>query len=180
MRYVKTFIIFTIFLLRGQETRADLPAKKIKREPVNVQFIQVQALGKFRLYIKDEDSLYRISADTTYIISASQGAPHCIYFFAQSGTYTTDTISICEYDQQNTQIRFNGLQGRKLDYTETAIPIVSTSYSSENESKTPTTPASFFTRNKTIFYITIPVLALAAMLGIFFYYKKRKNKISKS
>lgn len=176
MRIAQAIFFLLPLLAISQTVVADIPAKKILREPVHVQFKQVNALGKYKLFIKDQDSLYLIPSDTSYLITASQGAPHCIYFFAKSGDLSSDTVSICEYDQQNTIIEFKGMNGQKMDFKETAAPIINPGDSTTFTTTAPQVSSSFFSRNKTLLFVSIPLLALICLLGIFFFLKKKKVK----
>ena len=86
------------------------------RQDVSVKIIGVKTLQPYTIFIQDEykDSLIKILTDTSYTISASQGAPHGIMIFGSSKSGNTDTIFFDEYGQENGIITFTGVAGNKL------------------------------------------------------------------
>lgn len=152
---------------------ADMPGH-IYRDPVNVQFKNISALGEYILYLSDFDSSIEIKADTTYIISASQGSPHCIYFYAKSKNNFTDTSKLCEYDQQNTIIEFKGLDRNKLVYSKISTAIAMDD-SQKNSDAQIISDENFFTKN-TALCISLSIAGLIGLVILFIYFKRKKSQ----
>ncbi len=171
---MKKLLLFLLLFFCMFTAIADMPGH-IYREPVNVQFKNIVSLGEYHLYISDYDTLIEIKSDTTYIITASQGSPHCVIFFAKNNKGETDSMNLCEYDQQNTVIEFNGIAENKMIFTQISLSL---GHASEDTSRDINSQKindeSFFAKNTTL-CISLSIAALLALVLLFIYYK-RKNR----
>jgi len=151
--------------------KADMPGH-IYREPVNVQFRNITALKSYQLFISDNNIKIALNSDTTYIITASQGSPHCILFFASNGKSNTDTMQLCEYDQQNTIIEFKDVLNNKMNFIQTSLPVNEVKGKEDNHSFT-LSNESFLARH-TFLLISLSILAILALLLLFFVNRRKK------
>ncbi len=170
---MKNLLLFLLLFFCLFNALADMPGH-IFREPVNVQFKNIVSLGDYHLYVSDYDSLIEIKADTTYIITASQGSPHCILFFGKNNKGETDSMNVCEYDQQNTVIEFNGIAENKMSFTKISLPLEhANDEKTGDENSQGLSDESFFAKN-TALCISLSIAALVALIILFIYYKKKK------
>ncbi|MEO8116188.1 MAG: hypothetical protein ABI653_00990 [Bacteroidota bacterium] len=171
---MKNLLLFVLLFFCLFNALADMPGH-IYREPVNVQFKNIISLKGYHLYISDYDTLIEITTDTTYIITASQGSPHCILFFAKNNKGSTDSMNVCEYDQQNTLIEFNGIAENKMVFTDISLPL---EHAKEDENRKSNSgdlnDESFFAKNTTL-CISLSIAALLALIILFIYYKRKKR-----
>lgn len=171
---MKQLLFFLLFFFALLAVNADMPGH-IYREPVNVQFKNLASLGEYHLYVADFDTVLEITADTTFIITASQGSPHCIIFFAKSKNGNSDSMNLCEYDQQNTVIEFRGITENKMSFTQISLPLENAgrAESGDNDPQN-INDKSFFAKNTTL-CISLSIAALLALIILFVYYKRKKR-----
>mgnify|MGYP003398710252 CR=1 FL=1 len=170
---MKRMLLLSMIFFLMFAALADMPGH-IYREPVNVQFKNIAAIGEYSLYITDFDSSIEIKTDTTYIISASQGSPHCIFFYAKAKDNYTDTSQLCEYDQQNTIIELRGVDKNKLIFSKISTAIAQDS-SQRNEGEQIISDESFFAKN-TALCISLSIAGLIGLVFLFIYYKRKKRQ----
>jgi hypothetical protein len=178
MRSIAKLLFLALFISTSSLSFADMPGKPI-RSDVLLKLQGIKTLAPYTLIIKDryKDSLIKILSDTSYIITASQGAPHEIMIFGTSKKGNTDTIFCDEYNQRNAVISFSGVEGNKLQniITQTSADTSSTDTSSKDAATTNNVSASNSISNSTHkWLIGISVSALVTLI-IFLAVKNRKK-----
>lgn len=156
---------------------ADMPGNR-GRQDITLTISGIQSLQPYSLFVKDEyvDSLIKISADTTYIITGSRGAPHDIFIFAEDKNKKTDSVHFDEMSQENAAIVFAGVSGNKLQYTVTKTPLNPQSADSSAATQTSSQTSASNKSSTTNWLIGISVSALVALIIFFVVRNQKKNK----
>lgn len=83
-------------------------------------------------------------------------------------------MNVCEYDQQNTVIEFNGIAENKMIFTKISLPLEHAKEVERGESySNGLNDESFFAKHTTL-CISLSIAALVALIILFIYYKKKK------
>ena len=173
MRYAPKLFLFLFCFIFSTHSFADMPGNPV-RQDVSVKLMGIKTLQPYTIFIQDaySDSLIKIRTDTSYIIYASQGAPHGIMIFGSNKSGNTDTIFFDEYGQKNGIINFTGIADNKLLCTIEKTSIVSKDTATTQTIKDEVVVTPPHTSTST-WYIGISVSALVALI-IFFVVKKKK------
>ena len=173
MRTSPKLFLLLFCILFSIHSFADMPGNPV-RQDVSVKIIGVKTLQPYTIFIQDEykDSLIKILTDTSYTISASQGAPHGIMIFGSSKSSNTDTIFFDEYGQENGIITFTGIANNKLLSTIEKTSIILKDTTNTETIKNKVVVELSHTSTST-WLIGISVSALVALI-IFFVIKNKK------
>jgi hypothetical protein len=117
----KIFIALFLVILLSANLFADTPGKA-KMHESKLSFQNIKKINGYTFYwkIESEGKIYKVAADSSFILASSSGAPYSYLFWGINNLThkSTDTITFYNYYSPNYVIILNAVKQDSIYYTQ--------------------------------------------------------------